>query len=76
MLRVPEGMSEKVFELLVTMKDDHVKSVAKCDPLIIEYAKKLVHAKSMLKKSYIKDKIREITRLLIHTRQSFVERWY
>ena len=70
MLPVPDGMSEKVFELLVTMKDDHIKSVAKCDPLIIEYAKKLVHAKCVQKKSYIKDKIRGITRFLRKARQS------
>jgi len=35
------------------------------DPSIVEYAKKLVHDKGMQKKSYIKDKIREITRFLI-----------
>lgn len=70
LLPAPVGMSHTVYELLSCMKDDDVKFVAKCDSLIFEFARKLIQAKGMQKKSYIKDKIREITRFLIQLRKS------
>jgi len=70
LLPAPDGMSRQVFELLSYMKDDDIKSVAKCDSMILEYCRKLIQSKGMQKRGYIKDKVREIARFLIQVRQS------
>jgi len=68
LLPAPSNVQPEVHELLSSMKDDNVRFLAKCDGLIVEYAKKMIHVKGMKKKFYIRDKVREITRFLIQVR--------
>jgi len=68
-LPAPSTVVPEVHELISSMGDDEVQFLAKCDDLIMEYAKKLIHAKGMKKKYYVRDKIREIARFLQQIRK-------
>jgi len=50
LLPAPSNVQPEVHELLSSMKDDNVRFLAKCDGLIVEYAKKMIHVKGMKKK--------------------------
>jgi len=57
------------YELISAMRDDEVKKVIQNDSLIIAYTNKLIHWKEMQRKSYIRDKVREIARFLIQIKK-------
>jgi len=69
LLPAPAGTSLKVHELLSGMLDGDVKLVARTDTLIVDYMSKFIARKGMQKKTYIRDKVRELARFLITTRK-------
>lgn len=69
MLPAPNGMSTSVYELINSMKADEIRFLAKSDPLIMDYAAKLVQSKGMKKQCYIRDKVREVARFLMQIRK-------
>jgi len=69
LLPAPSTVMPEVHELISSMREDDVRFLAKCDELIMEYTKKLIHDKGMKKKYYIRDKVREIARFLKQVRK-------
>ena len=69
LLPPPKGTSAKVRKLLNGMMVGTVKLIAKTDPLIVQYAAKLIDRKGMEKKAHIRDKVRELARFLLEIRK-------
>jgi len=69
LLPIPKGISSKVYEVISRMVDGQVKVIAKSDEIIMKYAAKLYLRLGVEQHAYIRDKIREVTRLMIEIRK-------